>query len=79
MHYFSCLGGPDADPIKSARTCYAKPVFLHPVRSTAHVRCSGASGARNINALFFVLGWAKSGSPKKHIRTRYDVLVFFCI
>jgi hypothetical protein len=34
------------------------------------------SGARNINALFFMLGWARCDFQKKHTRTRYAELVF---
>jgi hypothetical protein len=39
------------------------------------VRC-GASEARNIDALLFILRWARCGSNKKHVRTRYAKLVF---
>jgi hypothetical protein len=37
---------------------------------------SGASGARNFEALFVMLGWAMSGSHKKCVRTCYTKLVF---
>jgi hypothetical protein len=37
---------------------------------------SGASGAQNVDVLFFMLGWAPCGSHKKHIGTSYAELVF---
>jgi hypothetical protein len=37
---------------------------------------SGASGVRNINALFFMLGWEWYGFDKKHTGTRYAEHVF---
>jgi hypothetical protein len=39
-----------------ARTCYADLVVLHPVRSAGHIVHYGASGARNMIALFLILG-----------------------
>jgi hypothetical protein len=37
---------------------------------------SGAYGARNIDALFFMLGWDWYGFDKKRAGTRYTELVF---
>jgi hypothetical protein len=37
---------------------------------------SGASGARNINALFFMLGWAWCSFRKMRVRACYAKLVF---
>jgi hypothetical protein len=38
---------------------------------------SGASRVRNVDALFFMLGCAPRGFPKKRTQTRYTELVFF--
>jgi hypothetical protein len=37
---------------------------------------SGAFGARNVCALFFMLGWYQYGFDKRHVRTCYTKLVF---
>jgi hypothetical protein len=44
--------------------------------STGHVVHSGASGARNVDAIFFMLGWDRYGFDKMLARTRYTKLVF---
>jgi hypothetical protein len=44
--------------------------------SMGHIVRSGASRVQNANALFFIPGWARRGSHKKHIGTRYAVLEF---
>jgi hypothetical protein len=41
---------------KREGTRYTKLLFLHPVGSTGDVVNSGASGAQNVNAVFFMIG-----------------------
>jgi hypothetical protein len=61
---------------KCTGTHYAELVFLHLVGSVGHVVHFGASGPRNVDALFFMLGWAQCGIRKKCARTHYVELVF---
>jgi hypothetical protein len=76
MHYFSCSSGTGLDSTKSKGRHYAELVFLHPVGSAGHVVHSGASEARNIDTLFFMLGWVPYQFHKKHTGTRYAELLF---
>jgi hypothetical protein len=55
---------------------YAELMYLLPMGSRGHVLQSGASGARNIDALFFMLGCDRYGFHKKRAGTHYANLVF---
>jgi hypothetical protein len=61
---------------KRAGARCAEHLFLHHVGSTVLVVHSGASGERNVIALFFMLDWDRYGFKKKRARTRYAELVF---
>jgi hypothetical protein len=77
VHTFSCVGW-DRFRFnkKRASTRYAELVFLHPVRSAGHIVHSGAPGARNDDAHFFMFRWDRFRFNKKHDGTRSDELVF---
>jgi hypothetical protein len=51
-------------------------MFLHLVRFVVHVVHSGASEPRNIDAIFFMLGWSECNFHKKRTGTRYAELAF---
>jgi hypothetical protein len=73
---FSCYSGTDMDSIKNRTvTCYAELLFLHLVGSVGHVVHSSVSGARNVIALFFMLGCDWYGFDKKRTGTRCAELV----
>jgi hypothetical protein len=76
-HYFSWSGELDAVSIKSASR-HLMPNLYFCIRWDLRVNIvySGASRPRNVNALFFMLGWDWYRFYKKHIRTRYVEVVF---
>jgi hypothetical protein len=55
---------------------YVEFVVLHSVVSVGDVVHSGASGVRNIDALFFLLGRDRYRFQKKRVNTRDAKLVF---
>jgi hypothetical protein len=61
---------------KRIGTCYAQVMFLHPVGCAGHVVHFGASEARNVIALIFMLEWDRYGFDKKCARTHFTELAF---
>jgi hypothetical protein len=46
------------------------------VGSACHIVLSGASGTQNVDALFFMLGWAQYSFQKKRTEIHYGELMF---
>jgi hypothetical protein len=67
--------GPVRIPQKCVGTPDAKFLFLHPVVSAGHVAHSGAFEARNVDGIFFMLGWDQCSFHRKHVGTSYIELV----
>jgi hypothetical protein len=76
VRIFQAHVGPVWNPQKRAESCYTDLVCLHPVGSVGQIVHCGASGARNVDALFFLLRWYRYGFHKKRAGTRYSKVVF---
>jgi hypothetical protein len=63
---------------KRVKTCYAELLFLHPEGSAGHVVHFGVSRVRNIDALFFMLGWKRYGFDKS-VSGHVTLNFYFCI
>jgi hypothetical protein len=61
---------------KCDRTSCVELLFLHPMGFVGHVVHSGASRAKIVDALFFMLRWPRCSFHKTRARTRYVKLVF---
>jgi hypothetical protein len=64
---------------KRARTRYTELVFFNLVQFAGLVVRSGASGAQDVDALFFMLGLVWYGSHKMGVGIRYAELVFLLL
>jgi hypothetical protein len=69
--------GPFRIPQKACRDTLRGACGLHPVGSVGHVVLSIASEARNVYAIFFMVGWVWDGFLTKRAGTHYPELVLF--
>jgi hypothetical protein len=72
---FQALVGPVQIPQNTCQDTLAELVFLQPVGSMGHVVHS-ALEVRNIDAQFFIVGWARCSFFQKCTRTSYSELMF---
>jgi hypothetical protein len=76
-HYLSCSSRPRADPKKCViGHVVSNLCFLYSVWSTDHVLCLGVSRERNVDTLFFILGWACCVSEKASRDTLRQTCLF---
>jgi hypothetical protein len=76
MNYFLCSGGTSTDSTKSAPGHVTVKFYFCDRWGLSVTTHSSTSGARNIDAIFFILGWVRYGFHKKRARTHYSELVF---
>jgi hypothetical protein len=68
--------GPLQIPEKTHRDTLHQILFFHPGGDAGHIVHSSASGVRNIDTIFFLLGWELYGCQKKCGGTHDAELVF---
>jgi hypothetical protein len=76
MHYLSCWCGTGTNSRKSALGYVTPNLRFASGGIRGHVVHCGVSGAQNVNAIFFFLGWDRYGFQKKRIETCSAKLVF---
>jgi hypothetical protein len=75
-YYFSSLGGTITDFKKPCWEPLCRTSILYPVGSAGLIERFGASGACNIDALFFMLSLDRYGYHEKRAGIHYTKLMF---